>query len=475
MPEDQKNRTLHTDGLANAVTGFSGVQDRTEFHQFIYSYMRPDEELTAIWAGGGIGRKICTSRPDDMLRAWITIPEDTDGKILKALDALQVRTHLRDLLYWTELYRGGLMVLGGLDSSTDMEKPLTSATKPLEWIKIYPASRVLNTNVDLESDPKSRYFEDFSVFQLQKRYAVDGKTISKVHHSRCIVSKGIPMPEDKNTTFDYTYLYWGMSRLQAVFQELANSQAVQKCFGNLVQEATIAVYKMQGIAEILANDDTAGEKLKAVMDAIAKAKSVLNMVLIGEGDEFKRDSLSTSGWMDVAMMFRQEVAAAADSTIPRLYGIPSSGLGGGGSDEAAKKNYNDSIQADQETRLRPMLQILIGHVARELGMPEDIQFTFNPLSQPTEKEIVEIRKIVAETDKIYAVDMGVLDPQEVRDSRFGGTSYSRETKLDPSLSSDDFEPEDDVPPVPPVPAPKVPGQKPVALVPMPKAPQKPKA
>lgn len=366
------------------------------------------------------------------------------------------------------------MVLGGLDSQVDMEKPLTSATKPLEWIKVYPASRVLNTNVDLESDTKSPYFEDFSVFQLQKRYAVNGQTISKVHHSRCIVSKGIPVPEDKNTTFDYKYLYWGMSRLQAVFQELANASAVQKAFGNLIQEATVSTMKVQGLAEILANDDTAPEKLNTLMQAIAKMKSILNMVLMSEGDEFKRDSLSTSGWMDVAMMFRQEVAAAADSTIPRLYGIPSTGLGGGGSDEEAKKNYNDSIQADQETRLRPMLQVLIGHVARELGMPEDIQFTFNPLTQQTEKEIVDNHKTTAETDKIY-VDLGVLDPQEVRDSRFGGTSYSRETKLDPSVSSDDFEP-DEVPPVPPVPAPNTKGAKaPTAPVPMPKTPQRPKA
>ena len=471
---EEKNKIMRMDGLANALTGLSGTQDRTSYHQFVWDYMRPDEELTAIWAGGGIGRKICTSRPDDMLRAWISIPEDTDGKILKALDKLQVRTHLRDVLYWTELYRGGLMVLGGLDSQIDMEKPLTSATKPLEWIKVYPASRVLNTNVDLESDTKSPYYEDFSVFQLQKRYAVNGQTISRVHHSRCIVSKGIPVPEDKNTTFDYKYLYWGMSRLQAVFQELANASAVQKAFGNLIQEATVSTMNVQGLAEILANDDTAPEKLNTLMQAIAKMKSILNMVLMSEGDEFKRDSLSTSGWMDVAMMFRQEVAAAADSTIPRLYGIPSSGLGGGGSDEEAKKNYNDSIQADQETRLRPMLQILIGHVARELGMPEDIEFKFNPLTQQTEKEIVDNRKTTAETDKIY-VDMGVLDPQEIRDSRFGGTSYSRETVLDPSLSSDDFEP-DPVPPVTKVPAPNTKGAKaPTAPVPMPKTPTKGRA
>lgn len=459
------NKIIRFDGMANALSGFSGTQDKTSYSQFVWDYMRPDEELTAIWAGGGIGRKICTSRPDDMVRAWITVTEDTDGKILKALDQLNARTMIRDALYWTELYRGAIIAVGGLDTSTDMAQPMNKATKPPAWLKVYPASRIMNTNSDLVVDSKSKYFEDFETFKIQRRFAADGKNLIEIHQDRCIVSKGLPVPEDKNTTFEYKYIYWGMSRLQAVFQELANAVTVQKAFGNLVHEATVGIMKLEGLAEILAGEDGGKEQLKIVMDAIARAKSVLNMVLMGPNDEFKRDTLNTSGWMDVAMMFRQEVAASADSTVPRLYGVPSSGLGGGGSDEQAKVNYNDSIQADQETRLRPMLKALIGFIAPGLGFKEDIEFKFNPLSTPTEKETVEIRKIVADTDKIYS-DMGALDNQEIRDSRFGGTSYSRETSLDPALSSDDFEPKEPVPPK--APAPKVP------VVPMPKVPTTPK-
>ena len=79
-----------------------------------------------------------------------------------------------------------------------------------EWIKVYPASWVLNTNVDLESDTKSPYFfEDFSVFQLQK--AVRRQRANHFQGAPLQVHRvqGIPVPEDKNTTFDYKYLYWG--------------------------------------------------------------------------------------------------------------------------------------------------------------------------------------------------------------------------------------------------------------------------
>jgi phage-related protein (TIGR01555 family) len=420
-----------------------------------------------------VGQKICTSRPDDMVRAWITFPGDTDGKILKALDQLEVRTKVRDLLYWTELYRGGALVLGGLDSSLDMEEPAKITNKSqIKWIKVYTASQIMNDQSDLVSNVNSEYFEDWDVLRIHRKFAPDGAGEARVHRSRCILSKGIPMPRDRESVYEFKYYYWDISRLQAVFNELGNSATAQKSFGNLIHEATIALMKMEGLGEILANEDTAAASLKSVMDSIARSKSVLNMVLTGPNDSLTRDTLNTSGWQEVANLFRQEVAAAANSTVPRLYGIPSSGLGGGGADEAAKKNYDDSIQADQETRLRPILQQIVRFVAPSVGMDPEEPFKFNPLNTPTAKETAEIREIHSRTWKNY-VDMGSLDPVfDVRESVFGGDSYSTEIVLDPSLSEEDLNPE----PPAPVSAPKgkVPAPKgKVPSIPMPKAPTPP--
>ena len=456
------------DGLANAITGIGGAQDKTLQTTWTLDYMRPDTELTSIWASGGVGQKICTSRPDDMLRAWIKFPGDPEGKILKALDALEVRTHVRDLLYWTETYRGAALVLGGLDNSLDMAEPAKITDKSrIKWIKVYTASQIMNDQSDLVTDINSPYFEDWDILRIHRKFTPGDSGEARVHRSRCVLSKGIPMPKDKESVYEFKYYYWGVSRLQAVFNELANSSVAQKAFGNLIHEAVFAVMKMEGLAEILANEDDAAARLKTVMDNIAKSKSFLNMVLTGPNDSLTRDTLNTSGWQDVANMFRQEVAAAANSTVPRLYGIPSSGLGGGGADEAAKKNYDDSVQADQETRLRPILQQIVKFVAPSVGKDPEEPFEFNPLNTPTAKEQAEIRKVHANTFKIY-VDMGALDPMEIRDSVFGGDTYSADIVLDPSLSGEDLNPE---PPAPIIQAQGIPGAKGKASsIPMPKAP-----
>jgi phage-related protein (TIGR01555 family) len=298
--------------LSNALSGFGGVQDRTEYNSDGLSYMRHDSELTSIYTGGGLGRKICTVRPDDMIRSWITFPGDTDGKMLKALDALNIRTHLKDLLTWTELYRGAIMVLGGLDNGMTVAEPLAAKTsKPISFIKVYPASLCLNTPSDLVQDARSPYFEDIELFKIQRRYMGTGLPI-EVHASRCIVSKGITVPEDRYNHQEWTYLFWGMGRLQAVFDQMANSDTTQKAFANLIHEATVAVQKIPGLLDMIAGSDEGAATLKSAMDNIARAKSVLNMILLDEGGEFKRDTLSMTGWRDAAMIFREELAAVAE-------------------------------------------------------------------------------------------------------------------------------------------------------------------
>src|SRR5690606_12740310 len=63
----------------------------------------------------------------------------------------------------------------------------------------------------------------------------------------------------------------------------------------------------------------------------------------------------------------------------------------------------------------------------------------NPLDEMTEAETVDMQLKKAQTDEIYLRD-SVLDPSEVRESRFGGDKYSLETKLDKTINPEDLKP-----------------------------------
>jgi hypothetical protein len=62
-------------------------------------------------------------------------------------------------------------------------------------------------------------------------------------------------------------------------------------------------------------------------------------------------------------------------------------------------------------------------------VPAKWSVEFCPLSQPTQKEIVDARKVQCEIDVAY-IGAGVLSQENVARARFGGDQYSFETKVD---------------------------------------------
>ena len=61
--------------------------------------------------------------------------------------------------------------------------------------------------------------------------------------------------------------------------------------------------------------------------------------------------------------------------------------------------------------------------------PERWRIEFRSLYQPTEQETATTRKIVADTDVAY-INAGVLYPEEVAASAFGGSKFSSERQID---------------------------------------------
>lgn len=424
--------TLRQDGLSNALTGIGGLQDRTRNTEYTLSYMRPDMELTAIWASNGLGRKVCSLQIDDMIRQWIEVPEDPEGKLLKELDRLKVREAVQRLLYWTDLYKGavGVLILG--DGSTDLAAPLqeSKTPAPLKAIRVYPATddRIQNDQGDIVTDSSSQYFQDLEKIKITP---MDSGSIV-VHVSRCLVSKGSPVPEAEGV--DWKYRYWGVSRLQAVFDDLTSYNTAMNAFANLIHQSTIGKLKLQNLGEIVSGEDGAAERLKGVMDNVARSISYLNLILMGEGDNFERDQLSLGGWREVSQMFRENLAAVTGYSTSVLFETASSsGLSASSAEDSATERYYNSVKVRQETDLRPILAQIIRHVAPMVGLDPDIAWKFRNLHEPTAKEVADIRKTHADTAKVY-VDMGALFPQEVR-SRFDGGNYTDEITLDESYAA----------------------------------------
>jgi phage-related protein (TIGR01555 family) len=122
----------------------------------------------------------------------------------------------------------------------------------------------------------------------------------------------------------------------------------------------------------------------------------------------------------------------AGSDIPhtRLLGNSPSGLGATGLSETL--NYYDSVKSMQEVHLRGPIELLVELLFQQEGSeekPQDLTFEFNPLFQQDEETAAKSREKQALIDEKY-INMGVYDPDEVANSRFGTGRFSYETVLE---------------------------------------------
>lgn len=110
-------------------------------------------------------------------------------------------------------------------------------------------------------------------------------------------------------------------------------------------------------------------------------------------------------------------------------------------------NYYSRITAIQENQLRPHLEYLMRCLMwaeDECGGrldPDSIEWSveFNPLWNVDSKTDAEIRKLTAETDKIY-IEAGVSDPDDVHEARFGRFGITETSKFNAdSLSKDELD------------------------------------
>jgi hypothetical protein len=120
-----------------------------------------------------------------------------------------------------------------------------------------------------------------------------------------------------------------------------------------------------------------------------------------------------------------------------LFGQSPSGLGATGRSE--ERDFAKVCHHYQETHFRKPLTKLMEYIMlSKTGptngrVPDNWRVSFKPLFEMNEREIADVRARVAAVDARY-IQVGVLTPQEVADSRFGKSEYSIETTIDPSIA-----------------------------------------
>lgn len=149
------------------------------------------------------------------------------------------------------------------------------------------------------------------------------------------------------------------------------------------------------------------------------SRSVSRSILLdAEDEDFRRDSYSFAGIPEILEKLMLRLSSAARIPVSLLMGQAPAGMNATG--ESDIRFFYDQVRAEQEA-LKPKLENLIKIIVADENAR--IKITFPALWQMTDREKAELRRMEAETDRIYLQE-GVLLPEEVAIKRFSSGDFA---------------------------------------------------
>jgi len=432
---------LRLDGWQNVFTAL-GVQGKDK--RLGAKFEAPvlvHEQLVDLYRANDVAARIVEQLPENGLReGWgLSIGKEQDkelaDKMLAKIDEMEWNETIKQAVCWQRAYGGAITLLGVRDGAS-LSSPLEiERAGTFEWLTNFHAGEVkVETWYE---DPREPSFGRPKLYKILDKTHAGGPQRTRpdvlIHESRCLVWDGVRVDRQGRQSLS-TNNGWGDSVLVRCHEVLRDFGLAWGGVAVLLQDFAQAVYKIEGLSEMLAAGQE--EQIKKRMSIMDYARSVLRAILLDSNEEFERKTTNLTGIPEMLDRFQTRLAAAAQMPVTILMGISPAGLNATG--ESDTRHWYDSVRAWQEKALRPKLNRLleVAFAAQNWPAkgkePEAWTVKFNSLWQMTEMEKAELRSKMAAADKAY-VDATILLPEEVAMSRFGGDEYSLETVLDDEL------------------------------------------
>ncbi|MBN3946427.1 MAG: DUF1073 domain-containing protein [Nostoc sp. NMS7] len=444
MPEnpfvEETEETRLDATLINAITQMGTGGDRSEYTFIGRSKRIPKEKLEELYRVP-ICRRVVRAKADSaVLKGWnLILGNDSDQKIIgtftKYHDRLKTKEKLNEAQIQANIY-GGAVIIIIADDGKNPDEPLDKTKiKTIVSLEVIDCNKII-PEIQLGINPADPEFyrlvlPEFLLRKFNELFANKEETNFLIHSSRIIRFDGYAYTPDML----YESQGWGGSILESLWEDYRDWKTSLKAIGAMVQDCSIFVYKLKGLAAMVKTNDEL--LLKSRLHLMRMMTSVFGgFAADADGESVEFPSRNFSGVGEIATQLRDAFIGASGIPHDRLFGESPSGLGATG--ESEEKNWSSDVAAFQQIEWLPKLKVIgqlifLAKDGPSKGVePDDWGFDFPSLLQESETDIVSSRSTQSTTDNTY-LSAGVLLPEEVRASRFGGSKYSVETTLDEKL------------------------------------------
>ena len=345
-------------------------------------------QLESIYRTSWIAGQVIDTVAEDMTKEGITMmsklsPDDIQ-KMSASLTELGIWQKLCSTIKWARLYGGAIAVM--LIDGADYTKPFDAAKVRKDSFKglaVFDRWQLEPSYNDLvtELGPDMGKPKFYTILP-----AMETMSTIKVHYSRVVRLEGIEMPYYQKK---YDNL-WGMSVIERMLDRLMAFDSATQGAAQLIYKAHLRVVQIDGLRQALAMGGKTESAVIKQFQYIRLMQTNEGITLLDKNDTFTPHQYTFSGLADMLIQFGQQISGAVNIPLVRLFGQSPSGFNSG---EADLRNYYDNVGKLQESMLRmPIFKILDTLCMSVNGkpLPEDFEFDFNSLWQPSEVEKSQI-------------------------------------------------------------------------------------
>lgn len=240
-----------------------------------------------------------------------------------------------ETINWARLYGGaGLIVNTDQDFRTELNEEAITDTTPLEFIAADRWELILSqTNIWDDRNPTP-----FNFYGLP------------LHRTRVVKVMGVEAPSYIRLRLQG----WGMSEIERCIRAINSFIKFENLVFELLDEAKIDVYKIQGFNDALLTDEGTQAASKRIMLG-NRLKNFQNALAMDKEDDYVQKQLSFSGLAEMWNEIRLNLSSDLKIPMNKLFGQSATGFGGG---EDAQENYNSVVEGVRQDAEAPLHEVV---------------------------------------------------------------------------------------------------------------------
>lgn len=330
--------------------------------------------LTAMYTEHGIVQALIDLPVDDAFRTGVDIycnelsTEDL-ADLTTYIEENQILQAFTKALKWARLFGGaGLIINAGQKMDEDFKIESIRRNTPLEF---YPVDRW-----ELSYSPRTNIVDQFSEPTTDVPYNYYGH---RLHRTNVIRVDGKEAP----SLIRGQMAGWGMSELERLVRSYNQFLKHQVVVFELLDEAKIDVFKIQGFNAALATPQGTEATAKRLQLA-SRLKNFQAGLALDKEDEYEQKQIAFGGLSEILVEIRKSLAADCRMPISKLFGEPAQGLA---SDDGIE-NYNAMVETEVRAKCHYGLHRIVHICCQKLFefSPKSLRFSFKPLRMLTHEQ-----------------------------------------------------------------------------------------